>query len=209
MRASVRAAHENGWLWLAFLEIDGQKAAAALNFDYGNRLWGYNSGVDRRFLEFSPGWVLLAYTLQWAAEHGRLEFVETVPFGASLSIERYSMQNGLSVLLCEDKSAPVVSVHTWFRVGSRHEVEGKTGLAHLFEHLMFNGTENLSGDYFTYLQQIGATGVNGTTSFDRTNYFETVPTGALERTLFMESDRMGHLLENLDDVLDEAAEGRA
>jgi CelD/BcsL family acetyltransferase involved in cellulose biosynthesis len=68
------AAHEHGWLWLAFLEIDGQKAAAALNFDYRNRLWGYNSGVDRRFLEYSPGWVLLAYTLQWAAEHGRTEF---------------------------------------------------------------------------------------------------------------------------------------
>lgn len=74
MRAAIRAAHENGWLWLAFLEIDGQKAAAALNFDYQNRLWGYNSGVDRRFLEYSPGWVLLAYTLQWAAEHGRAEF---------------------------------------------------------------------------------------------------------------------------------------
>src|SRR4029450_2453140 len=66
--------------------------------------------------------------------------------------------------------------------------------AHLSEHLMYNGTENLPGDYFTYVQQIGATDYNGTTSYDRTNYFETVPTGALERTLFMESDRMGHLL---------------
>jgi CelD/BcsL family acetyltransferase involved in cellulose biosynthesis len=74
MQACMRAAHANGWLWLAFLEIDGQKAAAALNFDYLNRLWGYNSGVDRSFLEFSPGWVLLAYVLQWAAEHGRDEF---------------------------------------------------------------------------------------------------------------------------------------
>jgi CelD/BcsL family acetyltransferase involved in cellulose biosynthesis len=74
MRASIRAAHEHGWLWLAFLEIDGRKAAAALNFDYRNRIWGYNSGVDRAFLEYSPGWVLLAYTLQWAAEHGRSEF---------------------------------------------------------------------------------------------------------------------------------------
>jgi hypothetical protein len=74
MRAAMRAAHANGWLWLAFLEIDGQKAAAALNFDYRNRLWGYNSGVDNRFLEYSPGWVLLAHTLQWAAEHGRSEF---------------------------------------------------------------------------------------------------------------------------------------
>ncbi|HEY2981725.1 MAG TPA: GNAT family N-acetyltransferase [Anaerolineales bacterium] len=74
MRLCMRAAHENGWLWLAFLEIDGRKAAAALNFDYQNRLWGYNSGVDSSFLELSPGWVLLTYTLQWAAEHGRAEF---------------------------------------------------------------------------------------------------------------------------------------
>lgn len=74
MRAAIRAAFEHGWLWLAFLEIDGIKAAAGLNFDYKNRLWGYNSGVDDQFMELSPGWVLLAYTLQWAAEHGRAEF---------------------------------------------------------------------------------------------------------------------------------------
>jgi len=74
MRASIRAAFEHGWLWLAFLEIDGIKAATCLNFDYKNRLWGYNSGVDNQFMELSPGWVLLAYILQWAAEHGRAEF---------------------------------------------------------------------------------------------------------------------------------------
>ncbi|MGE5251183.1 MAG: GNAT family N-acetyltransferase, partial [Bacteroidota bacterium] len=74
MRATAHLALQNDWLWLAFLEVDGQKAAAAFNFDYRNRLWGYNSGVDRRFIELSPGWVLLAYTLQWAADHGRTEF---------------------------------------------------------------------------------------------------------------------------------------
>jgi CelD/BcsL family acetyltransferase involved in cellulose biosynthesis len=74
MRSIAQAALENGWLWLAFLEIDGQKAAAAFNFDYRGRLWGYNSGVDRRFMELSPGWVLLAYILQWAADNGRSEF---------------------------------------------------------------------------------------------------------------------------------------
>jgi len=74
MRATIHIAFRNGWLWLAFLEIDGQKAAAALNFDYKNRLWGYNSGVDRNFMELSPGWVLLAYVLQWAADNGRAEF---------------------------------------------------------------------------------------------------------------------------------------
>jgi CelD/BcsL family acetyltransferase involved in cellulose biosynthesis len=74
MRASVHAAFGADWLWLAFLEVDGQKAAAALNFDYGNRLWGYNSGVNRDYMDLSPGWVLLGYALQWASENGRAEF---------------------------------------------------------------------------------------------------------------------------------------
>ena len=106
----------------------------------------------------------------------------------------FKLKNGLTVIVHEDHKAPVVAVSTWYNVGSKDEPKGKTGFAHLFEHLMFNGSENLPGDYFTYLQQIGATDYNGTTNNDRTNYFETVPTGALERTLFMESDRMGHLL---------------
>ncbi len=106
----------------------------------------------------------------------------------------FKLANGLTVIVHEDHKAPVVAVSVWYNVGSKDEPKSKTGFAHLFEHLMFNGTENLPGDYFTYLQQIGATDYNGTTYYDRTNYFETVPTGALERALFMESDRMGHLL---------------
>ncbi|MEO8454424.1 MAG: pitrilysin family protein [Sphingomicrobium sp.] len=106
----------------------------------------------------------------------------------------FRLANGLTVIVHEDHKAPVVAVSTWYNVGSKDEPPRKTGFAHLFEHLMFNGTEDLPGDYFNYLQQIGATDYNGTTYYDRTNYFETVPTGALERTLFMESDRMGHLL---------------
>ncbi len=74
MRASIQSAHAAGWLWLVFLEINGRRAAAALNFDYNGRLWGYNSGVDRSFLEWSPGWVLLSHSLKWAAENGRKEF---------------------------------------------------------------------------------------------------------------------------------------
>ncbi len=74
MRAIIRAAHENGWLWLAFLEADGQRIAAALNFDYGDKLWGYNAGVDRRFMDLSPGWVLLSHVLQWCCENNRVEF---------------------------------------------------------------------------------------------------------------------------------------
>ena len=106
----------------------------------------------------------------------------------------FRLANGLTVIVHEDHKTPIVAVSTWYNVGSKDEPKGKTGFAHLFEHLMFNGTENLPGDYFEYLQQIGATDYNGTTSYDRTNYFETVPKGALERTLFMESDRMGYLL---------------
>ncbi len=106
----------------------------------------------------------------------------------------FQLQNGLTVIVHEDHKAPVVAVSTWYNVGSKDEPSGKTGFAHLFEHLMFNGSENLPGDFFTYLQQIGATDYNGTTSFDRTNYFQTVPKSALERALFIESDRMGYLL---------------
>ncbi len=74
MRAIIRAAHENGWLWLAFLEADGQRIAANLNFDYNNKLWGYNAGVNRDFMDLSPGWVLLGNVLQWACENNRAEF---------------------------------------------------------------------------------------------------------------------------------------
>jgi len=115
----------------------------------------------------------------------------------------FRLPNGLTVIVHEDHKAPVVGVSMWYNVGSKDEPAKKTGFAHLFEHLMFNGSENLPGDYFTYLQNIGATDYNGTTSFDRTNYFQTVPAGALERMIFMESDRMGHLLGAVtQDVLD-------
>ena len=106
----------------------------------------------------------------------------------------FKLKNGLTVIVHEDHKAPVAAVAIWYNVGAKDEPNGKTGFAHLFEHLMFNGSENLPGDYFTYLQQIGATDYNGTTNNDRTNYFQTVPAAALERALFMESDRMGHLL---------------
>jgi predicted Zn-dependent peptidase len=106
----------------------------------------------------------------------------------------FRLKNGLTVIVHEDHKAPVAAVTVWYNVGSKDEPKSKTGFAHLYEHLMFNGSEDLPGDYFTYLQQVGATDYNGTTAQDRTNYFETVPAGALERAMFMESDRMGHLL---------------
>ncbi|MGN6155705.1 MAG: M16 family metallopeptidase [Sphingomicrobium sp.] len=116
----------------------------------------------------------------------------------SIPHTQFKLANGLTVIVHEDHKAPVVAVSTWYNVGSKDEPAGKTGFAHLFEHLMFNGSDNLPGDYFTYLQQIGATDYNGTTWFDRTNYFETVPKSALEKALFMESDRMGYLLGVMD-----------
>ena len=124
---------------------------------------------------------------------------EPVPVAAlvrevSIPHQRFTLDNGLTVIVHEDRKAPVVGVSVWYNVGSKDEPVGKTGFAHLFEHLMFNGSENLPGDFFKYLQQIGATDLNGTTNSDRTNYFQTVPRGALDRVLFMESDRMGHLL---------------
>ncbi len=108
--------------------------------------------------------------------------------------EQFQLENGLDVIVHTDRKAPIVGVAVWYNVGSKDEPEGKSGFAHLFEHLMFNGSENAPNDYFQYLQEMGATDYNGTTSFDRTNYFQTVPRGALERALWLESDRMGYLL---------------
>lgn len=112
----------------------------------------------------------------------------------SLPFEQFELSNGLRVVVHEDRKAPLVAVSIWYHVGSKDEPEGKTGFAHLFEHLMFNGSEHYDGEWFLPLDEVGATDVNGTTWFDRTNYFQTVPTTALERVLWMESDRMGHLL---------------
>jgi len=108
--------------------------------------------------------------------------------------EQFTLPNGLRVIVHEDHKAPVVAVSVWYSIGSKDEPPGRTGFAHLFEHLMFGGSENSNTIYFEPMQRIGATDLNGTTWFDRTNYFETVPRGALETALFLESDRMGHLL---------------
>ncbi len=107
---------------------------------------------------------------------------------------RFTLPNGLTVVVSEDHKAPIVAVSVWYHVGSAYEPAGKTGFAHLFEHLMFSGSEHHRGSYFKPFELAGATGMNGTTWLDRTNYFETVPTTALDMALWMESDRMGHLL---------------
>ncbi|UKE72913.1 M16 family metallopeptidase [Xanthomonas graminis] len=115
----------------------------------------------------------------------------TVP---EIAYTRFTLPNGLTVVVHEDHKAPVVAVSIWYHIGSGDEPAGKTGFAHLFEHLMFSGSENHKGTYFEPFEKVGATDMNGTTWFDRTNYFETVPTTALDLALWMESDRMGHLL---------------
>lgn len=111
-----------------------------------------------------------------------------------LPFEEYHLKNGLRVILHEDRSTPVVAVNLWYHVGSKNEVIGRTGFAHLFEHMMFQGSKNYNDDYFYPLQEAGAS-INGSTNPDRTNYFEVVPSNFLELALFMEADRMGGLLD--------------
>ncbi len=113
--------------------------------------------------------------------------------GVDIPYERHVLDNGLTVLLHVDRAAPQAFVNVYYKVGSRDEKPGKTGFAHLFEHLMFNGSENFDGEYFEPVQDVGGS-LNGDTWFDRTRYFQTVPNTALDRILWLESDRMGHLL---------------
>src|SRR3954466_702209 len=112
--------------------------------------------------------------------------------------EQFTLDNGLTVIVHEDHKTPVVAVNTWYHVGSKNEKPGKTGFAHLFEPLMFSGSDNFDKTYINALERIGATSLNGTTNKDRTNYFQNVPTSMLDYALFAESDRMGHLLGTVD-----------
>lgn len=112
---------------------------------------------------------------------------------------KHVLGNGLSVLVHEDHRCPIVAVNLWYHVGSKNEQPGRTGFAHLFEHLMFEGSEHYDHGYFQPLQQAGAL-LNGSTNADRTNYWEVVPTSSLELALWMESDRMGHLVPALTEA---------
>lgn len=126
------------------------------------------------------------------------------PNSIDVPFTKFTLPNGLRLIVHEDHKAPIVAVNIWYHVGSKNEKPGKSGFAHLFEHLMFNGSENFNTDYFQALEAIGATDLNGTTSDDRTNYFQNIPVGALDQVLWLESDRMGHLLGAIDQAkLDE------
>jgi zinc protease len=113
--------------------------------------------------------------------------------------KKFVLQNGLTLIVHEDHKAPIVAFNVWYHVGSKNEKPGKTGFAHLFEHMMFTGSENNNKEvYIQFLESIGGTDVNGTTNNDRTNYFEDVPTSSFDKVLWAESDRMGYLLGSID-----------
>jgi len=120
--------------------------------------------------------------------------------GADIDIpyQKFVLKNGLTLIVHEDHKAPIVAVNLWYHVGSKNEKTGKTGFAHLFEHLMFGGSEHNQRRYLEVMEPLGATDLNGTTDNDRTNFFQNVPTSALDTTLWLESDRMGHLLGAID-----------
>ena len=146
--------------------------------------------------------ILLAFiTLSTTASFAYGQTELNVP---DIEYDTFTLSNGLTVVVHEDRKVPMVAVNVWYHVGSKNEKVGKTGFAHLFEHLMFNGTENYNAEYFEPFEKIGATDQNGTTNNDRTNYFQTVPTNALDLALWMESERMGHILNVIDqEKLDE------
>ncbi|MFN7519329.1 MAG: M16 family metallopeptidase, partial [Lysobacteraceae bacterium] len=126
------------------------------------------------------------------------------PAEVRIPYETFTLPNGLRVIVHTDRKAPIVAVNVWYHVGSKDEEPGRTGFAHLFEHLMFQGSENWKNEFFGPFEQVGATDQNGTTNTDRTNYFQNVPTTALDLALWMESDRMGHFAGAISqELLDE------
>jgi zinc protease len=126
------------------------------------------------------------------------QFVSAQSIDIDIPYQKFVLKNGLTVIVHEDHKAPIVAVNVWYHVGSKNERPGKTGFAHLFEHLMFGGSEHFKRRYIDAMEPIGATDLNGTTSEDRTNYFEDVPTPALDYTLWLESDRMGYMVGAID-----------
>lgn len=160
-----------------------------------------------RFCRMGSPWVLL-FSLSFAgAPSSSASAAEGAPPAAGwrdsnlpkLEFEKYTLPNGLEIVLHEDHRSPLVAVNVWYHVGSKDEPKGRNGFAHLFEHMMFQGSRNVGEDmFFKYLERAGATDRNGTTNNDRTNYFEAVPANQLELVLWLESDRMAFLLDHAD-----------
>src|SRR5687768_13957816 len=130
--------------------------------------------------------IVAVATVNVAAQNGSLP---------PINVKEFKLKNGLRVILHEDRSTPIVAVNVWYHVGSKNETAGRSGFAHLFEHLMFQGSKNYDSDYLKVVDELGASNLNGSTNADRTNYYEVVPSNQLEATLFLEADRMGNLLE--------------
>jgi zinc protease len=131
-----------------------------------------------------------------AAQNRATQTASDIP---KIQFDKYTLANGLEVILSQDHRLPIVTANLWYHVGPANEAAGRTGFAHLFEHLMFQGSKHTPHDsHFQMLEAAGATGINGTTDYDRTNYFETVPSNRLELALWIESDRMGYLLDAID-----------
>lgn len=150
---------------------------------------------------------VLLFPLSLAMAAGTATDIET-----DIAYKKFVLTNGLRVIVHEDHKAPIVAVNVWYHVGSKNEKAGKTGFAHLFEHLMFTGSEHfkVGGNqraFFEAMERIGATDLNGTTSEDRTDFFENVPRNALDIALWLESDRMGHLLGAIDQTKLDAQRG--
>lgn len=137
---------------------------------------------------------------QFAAAEKAAENVDVTAYKALLPFEIFETSNGLRVILHQNNDNPIVNVSMIFDVGASDEPEGKSGFAHLYEHLLFRGTKNAPGEYFKYTNELGAKGTNGTTSQDKTDYYTTVPTGALERLLWLEGDRFTNAIESVDVV---------
>jgi zinc protease len=146
-----------------------------------------------RPVKFSIAFLLVA-ALAFAAKPAAQKPAPVKVPQVDIAYKQFKLKNGLTLVVHEDHKAPIVAVNIWYHVGSKNEPAGRSGFAHLFEHLMFNGSENFNTDYFKALEKVGATDLNGTTNEDRTNYFQNVPVSALDMVLWLESDRMGHLL---------------
>lgn len=164
--------------------------------------------APRRLLAVSLAAALtgVALTPAFALAQAQTQTAAQAPATAGVDIpyEEFTLPNGLRVIVHTDRKAPIVAANIWYHVGSKDEPAGRSGFAHLFEHLMFNGSEHHPGEYFEPFEMVGATDMNGTTNTDRTNYFQNVPSTALDMALWMESDRMGHLLGAIDQkTLDE------
>ena len=153
----------------------------------------------RRRTRWLAAWLLASAVAAVACNGGVPQAPGAADAPPRIAFEKYTLPNGLDVILSEDKRLPMVSVNLWYHVGPANEEPGRTGFAHLFEHMMFQGSKHVPPDtHFKFLESAGASEANGTTDFDRTNYFETLPSNQLELALWLESDRMGYLLDKLD-----------